>query len=522
MKLKLTTPVLLCFFASVAVTGSWHGFPLVDVFADETYFVYAPLLALKTGNLLPHHLPYGTFTYLLLLPLQALSMSVTWMVAWSRGMSLSHLLFTWPFIGSIAPRLLNAGLYLLMAAITIRDLRIGQRDERPYARMLLFIFLLNTVMLLVAHSGKMWMTSIFLVFLAGMLLPASPLLSVLASSLAFANFPIMGVFWIVSIATAMRIRRRKKQSITPVLAIGIVIPMLIMAINVDGILFQIDDILTNFRGIDAQVVATHGAIGAGFSFLQLHALTLWTFLLKLAMAAPFCLLALPVFLQGRRVNDARFWYALFGAILYLLSLALLFNPAPDDGGSIRYLSSVIITLLLVATSFEPKRSRLHAIILSALSILSLYTGIVFLLNLALPTTYNRAQTVIRQMAQDPGAVVLSTVREISFPYTVEAVRLTQKWLPGSCSLRCMFALNFPRDAASSPTYLLVHDPGIRSTIITDVGVANVIEVTEDPIDRIHVTVENGAGEVFRPAAWWSLGFGGRIRIKKGGVTLSIP
>lgn len=503
--------MLLAFFLSVAIIGIWHGFPLTDIFADETYFAYAPLLALKTGNLLPEHLPYGTFTYLLLLPLQAIAMGITWVIAWSRGMSLEQLLFAWPFLAYLAPRLLNAALYVCIAVITMRAFGIEKKEEKPYARPLLLIMLLNTTLLLVAHSGKMWMTSIVLVFLAGMALPASPLLSVLLSSLAFGNFPIMGVFWMASIATAIGIRRKKKQSVAPVLAIAVAVPLLIMAINVDGVLFQIDDILTNFTGIHSDAVAVEGVSAAVLSFLSLHTLTLWTFLLKLAVVAPFCVLALLILLRRKRTNNARFRYACIGATLYLLGLAFLFNPAPDDGGSVRYLSPFIIALLLIATSVELKKSRVHTIILSTLAILSLYTGIVFLINMALPTTYNRAQATIRQMATTD-TVVLSTVREISFPYTRRATRLTQQWLPGSCSKRCQFALEGGKNSARSPTYLLVHDPVIHSKIIENVGAKNVIEVSEDPIDRLHVTVENGAGEYLRPAAWWPFGFGTRVHI----------
>lgn len=510
---RCTYNIILAFFVCIAIVGSWHGFPMIDSFSDESYFVKAPLLALQSGNFLPHGVPYGTLTYFLLLPIHTFVVTIVWLMTLMTGETLEHFLFMRPFVGYIAPRLLNIVLYIASAIIVLNTYKKTKTKRAEYGQFFALIFMLSTPLLLIFHSGKMWGTSNFLILASGLALPSYPLYSVLLASLSFGNFPIMGIMWLASIICACRICRSSKKDLAKIILVGVFVPTAIMALNSRAIVLQCMDIAQNFIGANLN----HDFDGKSATYISVILKTLTrggiSILHKTWITSAFAILALTALLGARLKHRLRCFYAIMGIGIYTCALTLIITPGYNMGSGFRYISPIIILLVVCISSFEVPVSRTRTVILSGLTILSVISGIIFTINLALPTTYNRARHEMITLSASQHAIFLSTVVAMNFPYTVEAAQLTKKWMPQRCSTQCAYALKHPEQSPKFPTYILINDATIHDRMVATLTSRHIIDINEEASNSLYVGIESGAGNIFTQSAWNIVGFGRRIHWK---------
>ncbi len=510
MKRVSLAAAVLCLFAVLGVTGLWHGFPLMDVFADEMYYAYGPLYALQSLWPLPHNVPYGTVTFYFTLPLQMAMLGLAWLYGLQSGEQLIDVIMRYPFLAYVAPRVLSLTLFLLMVAAALRYAR-----SAAYGTELVLIGFSNLVLITFMHSGKMWMTCAFFLLLAVTHLERRPVRAVAYAGIAFANFPVMGIFWLQALITGLYRQRHDRWTIRALLAVGLLFPAGIMLLNAESIAGQVREIFTVY--VYSQVEKAAPKSGGAGTVAWLYATTLWAYLQKILLtSAPTLGVGVLAMLARARVRDrAAFWFSITGCGLYVLAVSGMFYSA-DILGYLRYLIPVHILAAALFLSLEFPGTAWLTAGLRAIAAVSVYAALVASVSLALPTTYNRALTELRERYSHPQFIVLSRVSQISLPFSTYSARLTQALSPDSCSHRCQYALrrNVQTDFQGTYFFLMSEEAEKRVTEVAVASGLTIVDVRPDPADAKAVQAEYGMGSYIQREAWIPSRLGQRVLLEE--------
>ena len=361
--------------------GLWHAFPNMDVVSDESGpYVWNVLDAFKAGTVVPHM----DYSY-------TISFYINYII-----MGLVGLLFFGGDIASLASYVGYRDTYLLLLPrlatvivtilLLVLFLRLVQRQTKSLASRLSLVVLVFTdiIFVVIAHTGKMWLFSLFLFFasfyflteafrryqeLAKLSWYRSPILhSIIFAFLAFANFP----FNIIALLNVVYIYYFFYHQLQP-------LRKLINLATLAGLAIFVLTFLLNRHGWSAQNSLT--PTGS----LEL----LPTFIFRYLIEGSYSLMPLllvSLFLNTRRIVEKRlFWITSSYLLSYLLLLAFRATwIGPEASSYWRYLlypTFFVGTMLL----FTEVRSR-YVLYLCVLVSLVFFVKTIYLL--AVPTTYN--------------------------------------------------------------------------------------------------------------------------------------
>lgn len=496
----MTRHILLIFFIAIGIAGLWHGFPLIDIYADEMYFVYGPLASFHARSFLPIGVPYGTVTFYADMLLQG--MFLTGLFAYSSFdlTAMTTLVMTHPFLVYIPPRVLNLVFFLAIVWLTMRRLRIGQKNAAPYAIPLTLILCGNLVLLTFMHSGKMWITCILLLFLAGHFLSSKRYRSMFAAALAFANLPLMGIFWLITMTFHVLSGPGRRMRWLLLIACGV--PLLLFSLNTKEIFAQVQSVLFGY------IAPSTTSIG---ETAFLYGKTLGAYVMKILLTSPFVVILGLLALRTRaRVTDPLlFRFSMLSIGAYLAVISVMFWSA-DLPSFFRYLLPFQILFLLLFTALEFPVTKLNTIGIRTMGILSAHLAIISTITLMLPTTEVQAYRTILRDWNTPNTIILSNVRGLSFPTSSRAAELIEQEVPGRCGYRCKYALTHSIETA----FL-----GVEIPVKTDAEELKEIATRmaqEQPSARLVLviqreedfrSVERGIGNYFIPEAWWPMTLG---------------
>jgi hypothetical protein len=517
MRLSFPTAATIV-LAALGLIGIWHAFPLIDVFDDEMYFAYGPLRAFQSLWPFPQNVPYGTVTFYLVLPLQAAMLALTLAYALVTRQSLEVLVMQNPHLAYIAPRALSVMLFVAFAWCTFDYLR--RHHASAATRWIVFFLFGNLVLLTFVHSGKQWIASIVLLGFAGLTLTRSPRWSMAFAGLAFANFPMMGLFWLQTLVfQAVRLRKTHRQ-LWPLLAIALLVPAVVMALNYQSIVEQVVSIARDFVG--GEIAKADAGTGGVATAVRLYLSTFGAYLVKLLYTMPITIaFAAVAFLERAHIRDrALFLFACIGAALYLLAVSAMFHSAflPFF---LRYLLPFPILAILAFSSLDVPWTRLTRGSVWVLGTVASYLAVVLCITLALPTTYNTAVREIGSRYNDDRFLILSKVSQISLPYNFASAEFTLRHTPDVCSNRCRHALDSPSVTAFRGIYAFV--PSLQKELemrraATASGLTIVtVERTGDMLK--YVSAESALGFHVIPRAWIPGPLGHEIVIREEGQFL---
>lgn len=503
--------LLFSFFLAIGIIGLGHGFPLIDLFADEMYFVHGPLAAIQQRSILPIGVPYGTITYYADLVLQGIFLFGLWIFSGFDVSAAIAQIMAHPFLVYIPPRVLNLILFLTMLRMTMQWMRMGTTEEAPYAVPLILILFGNLTLLTFSHSGKMWITCIFLLFLTGYFLARhAPKRSMFAASLAFANLPLMGIFWVITFVVHVISSQKTWRQRGWLAAIGISVPVAIFLLNAREISAQIHSIIFSYLA--------PGATGIGAVSI-LYGKTFLAYLIKLLITAPLTIV-LGVLAFGTRATVVKKPLRIFGIlcfVAYLLTISIM-SWSGETLSYLRYLLPFHVIFILFFLSVRFPQRPLNTLFLQTMGMLSVYLMIVSTITLILPTTYRQTQKKILTEYNTTNIIVLSNVPDIAFPISSATALLMEKYTPGRCGGRCRYALKHPITTSFAGTYLLTKTDhaGLQELgerLLQERPDARIILVSADPSKK-YLSVENGIGSYFLETTWFPDTLGKEITLEE--------
>ena len=517
--MKLVPPphrLLLAATALVSVTGIFHALPLVNVVADEMYYVGGVFRALAAGSPLPlpGDVPYGTLTFFLNYALQLPFLAALLILGGLDLSSLRELLSMHPEIAYVVPRLASALVAVLFALFYERFLReegIGMLS-RLAAFAVLFLSLLP---LAIFHTGKMWVFSFSLA--AAALLYAyralrlrhdtgnprmrrALLLSLPLASLAAANFLFAGIALLIGPVLFYVFRNSRAARTALVRSSGIAAALFLLALVLNGenMLSLVGLVFTSYHPLDADAAVFQ--IGF-FHSLGLHAY-------QLLAAFPLALAALLVGFRRKLIgNRLLLTVALGASALYLFALSFLATWYDDPALYFRYSFpfAFLLSMTVAALSWERMRGALAAFLAA-----HVVTGGFLLLLLATPTTYNAAREYLLGIPSDGTTLLYEDVVEVDLPLdSGSAVLLKDEF----CGSRCAYArehLYAPggpvsiSEQSTSDVPLSGFDRFLvlrGSSVVPVCAGETVATFRSGGPDSALFTVERGIGSYFRPEFW---------------------
>ncbi len=436
---RFVTPerLMLAFFVGGSFIGIWHALPMLTVIADEQYYVGGVLRALEAGTVLPPlgDVPYGTLTfylnYIIQVPLLLL------LFAWKgfHILALKEFLIFHPEVSYIVPRLLSAVLASITAVAYDRFLRAEgvPLPHRFAALAALFFTILPAV---VFHTGKMWVLSTVLVFASFLFLyralqlrgtdphkaAQSGFWSICVDFLAFANFPLAGVFLVSNIlvlAYVFRMDRKRMYTLGRGVLVGGGVLLAVLIINHQNIYYQVADIFTNYHPLVTGEDLVTPPLSASFFF---H-------IKQVAVAFPALLMLLLFAISVRAIqNKLLFWLSACYASLYVVTLVFLVTWYSSVGELLRYVFPLgfFFSTMIAALEYKKMRGALWAF--CAVQV-PLYLYVLYLLSV--PTTFNLASNYIFEHYRGERVLIYNDVVELTLPQNKQSALLMEDKFCGS-------------------------------------------------------------------------------------------
>jgi len=508
--------LLVLWVLLVAFLGLWHAFPLRHIFYDEISFASGVLQAFETRSFLPRGaVPYGTLTFYLLMPVHAIQLAILWVLNGFSVDQVKELVMHNLWIAFIPPRVFNAVLYCCVCLIVWQFLKQIWFNQRSQAEKIALFLLLtgNTTLVLYSHSGKMWITSIFFVLLAGIFIPKRPTLAVTMSALAFANFPIMGFFWVLTVAVLFLGGQVCWRQVLQWGAITTLSLAVVFLINYEGILFNFSDIFAG-QIPGALDKSSQNQSALFFDFLNKYGHTFVSTIIKVfKIYLPFLIVISVILLSKPKIHiPLRFWWSVFGIIGYILTISLMvFSAEPDR--NFRYLLPLPLLFIPLITSLEWKQSsHLKAVVLGGGAV-SAYTTIILLITLMRTTTYEQTIDHVRNIYNTKQTLIVSTVLEVNAELNRQSAEMLKKYYPVLCHPLCERFLSEEDTYPGAFAGAWITKPPHFADPLTDWPPAGYHLVFISEASTPYIDVERGLGSYLHPSAWWPHQLGKQIIVK---------
>lgn len=506
-----------------SVVGVWFALPMLNVVNDEMYFVGGVLRAMQHHTLIPllHDVPYGTLTFYLNYVFQIPFLLI--LLALNAG----HLsgvfteLILHPEYGYLVARLVSAGIAIGFAFWFERFLRDEGVPALQRAAVLSVPFM-TILPVAVLHTGKMWVLSSVLVMMSLCLLYRSirgyqagdasnslhaARLSIMLSALAFANFPLAGIF-LVSAPILLFAFRKDTTAMRSVLVStgwGAVLVAIVTALNVRNILFQITDVFTHYHPIG--VVATGQAGGtqvSTFFSLMLHTK-------EVVFLFPLVLLLIAFASMRSAVQNRLLFFLSAGyAVLYFCVVVVLVTWAADTAGYLRYLFPLAFFFSGMVAALDYQKLRSIFLFFCIVQI-AIYGYVLYLLGV--PTTFNVAATYVAQAYhREDRTLIYNNLGDLDLPRNTRSAFLTQEKF---CASKCQYFRTASTTGAFLPAVVgeqsdwsRVRPKDFSSFVwIDDHMLSNGCAGTPATVfasgatDEQFVSVEHNLGNYFAPRFW---------------------
>ncbi len=443
-KLNFERTVILVLAVSFFV-GLWHAFPMLNVVADEMYFVGGVLRAMENHSLLPAagDVPYGTLTYFLnyfliggqlaiLLPFFSFSLS-----------ALEDYLVQAPETVYIVPRLASALLALVYLYFISKILRQEVSESGSRAVLLLLLFG-NMLTVLILHTGKMWVLSTLLVVISFYFLyqalsrlnkdsfqiSKNIFWSIIFGFLAAANFPLNAIF-LVNLAVIAWVWRKDTKVLKSALKyslIGLALLVIISWLNFSGISGQIASIFSQYRPLD-EIGAERGLVFKSFSL----------YFQRLFAFYPLLLAVLLFSLKDGVKNKKLFGLAALYFCVYFATIGFLATWSADNLYSyFRYCYPLGFFLFFIVISFKIRFRKIFYLFGFIAVIYFLLT--LYLLSAA--TSYNLARDWTVANLNYRRNIIINQVNYLYLPKNKKSYQLTKdKFCASKCQKVIASGLN---------------------------------------------------------------------------------
>ncbi|KND50754.1 MAG: hypothetical protein ABA06_04690 [Parcubacteria bacterium C7867-001] len=510
----------------ISCIGWWHAFPLVNVIADEQYYVGGSLRALEAKSLVPlmGDVPYGTVTFYLTYALMLPFLAVMFLVSHGSVDMLRQTLVLAPELAYLVPRVVSVVIAVAFAWFLNRFLKEERVSLTARLASLSTLFM-TALPLVIFHTGKMWVLSFVAVAVAILyayrsirkaregddagacraLYPCGA-----AAAIASGNFLFAGIAYLcvpILIAYLPRTRTYLRAGVRALL-LSVALLAVVFLLNGENIVSLVALVFSDY----------HPLVGATkLSFLEsfnLHAV-------QAVSAYPLALALIAIALFRRNLEHTLlFIVSILFAGAYLVVLSFLATWYADPGLYLRYMFPFGFFLALAVAAFSFERLHLPAFAFIGMQcVVCAYT----LMLLSVPTTYNLARTYVINEYRSEQALVYEDVVELDLPMNSETARTTQEQFCGSkCAyLRTHELSTFTpvteswqstpdaiAPSAYAHRYVIIDTPSLacgESPIASFVGGGR---------DDHPVTIERNLGSYFAPDFWRLMRLGQNLYLYK--------
>jgi hypothetical protein len=427
--------MLLGFFVA-AFVGIWYALPMVNVVADEMYYVGGVFRALAAHSLipLPGDVPYGTLTFYLNYIAEIPFIAVLFVV---HGFSISKLmafLVLHPESAYIVTRFVSA----VLACIAIYFYNRFLRNEGVPLLQRFAALLVPTATILpevMLHTGKMWVLSMILVMSSMLLLYKALELhktnpqqgaragfwSIFMAWAAFANFPLPVIFLfnIPLLAYYYRSDMQALKKLAKATIAGAVLFLAVLAINYKSIFAQIADVFTHYHPLVATASVPH------ISFLTSVALHTTQLFICFPLAI---LLLLWATARNAVKNHLLYWLSAVYALVYLALVIVVATWYTDAHQYLRYFFPFGFFFSAMVASLEISRLRK---MLWTFCVIQVAIGIYILYFLSIPSTLNLARNFVDAHFSSTPMEIINSVSDLDLQENASSSLITQDTFCGS-------------------------------------------------------------------------------------------
>ncbi len=416
--------------------GTWHAFPMLNVVADEMYYVGGVLRAMESHTILPlaNDVPYGTLTYFLNYGMSVLTITL---LSPFFGFSISAIklfLIQSPSIMYFSLRILSAMLAIVMLFVIDKLLKKEIADFKVRLFLLSLLFG-NIIVSVILHTGKMWVLSTLLVILSFYylndaikslkdnktdLISKKIFLSIFFAFLAVTNFPL-NFYCFIAIPILFFYFRHDKSLVKKIILyslIGGLVYVAVTLLNFEGIKNQIISIFTGYRPL---VGDTQNNLSFFGSFK--------IYILKTLILFPLLILTLVISLKDRIRNKSLFVISVLYFTAYFLLIVWVANWTSDLRGSLRYLFPLPFFLIFIIASFNIRFKKIFFVIGSVSLVFHIFT----IYYLSVPTTYNRAYVWVNEKLADKNITIINEIPELQLQKNRESSLQTSDMY---CASKC--------------------------------------------------------------------------------------
>ncbi|MEN9614149.1 MAG: hypothetical protein RLZZ347_456 [Candidatus Parcubacteria bacterium] len=388
--------------------GIWHGFPSVTTIADEMFFVGGVLRAIEHHTLLPASgdVPYGTVTYLLsyLFSIPVLAGLFLWCGLSVAKMKLLLLTSPWIMYGAI--RCMSASIGVFLVWFLNRFLRpiVAEVEVRMALLVLLFC---TQIVNFIFHTGKVWVVSTTLLVLSFVYVYRAltakqeynnadarkySYLAIIVSFVAFANLPIMGFALMSAPILCWNFWKNKelRLAVCTSTVVGALVFGLITALNIGGILAQVESIFGGYLQADSVVSVGRSLLLNGEKMVLLFPLILITLLLHIRT----------------KITDRRlFFLSALYLVLYIVTISAIARWSTTVYSYYRYLTPVGFFLVLLLASLRLTKKKMLCVV----AVGSFLVSVMMLYRLSIPDMYQQARTWITAEINRSDVVLVNNV-----------------------------------------------------------------------------------------------------------------
>ncbi|MFZ2500422.1 MAG: hypothetical protein WAW90_00330 [Minisyncoccia bacterium] len=441
-----------------SVMGTWYAFPMLNVVSDEMYFVGGVLRAMQNHTLIPllYDVPYGTLTFYLNYIWQIPFLLILLALNSGHVSGVYTQLIVHPEYGYLVTRLVSAGIAIGFAFWFERFLR---REGIPMVQRfaVLSVPFMTIMPATILHTGKVWVLSSILVMMSLCLLYRSirrnrkedqraslrdARMSIVLAALAFANFPLAGIF-LITLPILLIVFRKDTAGIVQVLVgtvWGVVLVALVAALNFKNIIFQITDVFTHYHPVGVAAAQSVGMHISTFFSLILH-------VKQVAFLFPLTLILIVYALMRNAVQNRLLFFLSAGyAILYFSVIVVLVTWSSDSAGYLRYLFPLAFFFSGMVASLDFK--KLHWVLYIFCTVQVVVYGYTLYL-LSAPTTFNVAAAYVTQTYHDEDRMLIyNNLGDLDLPRNTRSAFLTQEKF---CASKCQYYRSATTTNTFSPT-----------------------------------------------------------------------
>ena len=437
------TKIVLVYLGLSFFIGLWHGFPLLNIYADEMLYVGGALRAIEHHTIIPAFgdVPYGTITYFLNYILSGVFLLALLPFFKFSLFNLKIFLIQSAWVMYLPLRFLSFLVSLVCLYFFYQLLKKTVNDLKTRL-FLLILFFSNIITIVVLHSGKMWVLSTMLLFASFYFLYSAMVknterptreifLSVLFAFLAFANFQI-NFFALINIPILLYYFRKNHWLIKRIAlfaVIGLVIFAVVIGLNIANFKWLIYKILFQDPNHSLNNLTNSNNLSSVWnSFLSNIS--------KIVFLFPLSILVLLIAVaKNKTKNKNLFVLSVIYFLAYFVLLPVVASWTADVDLYLRYLFPIGFFLVPMIASFDLKFKKVFYYI----GAVAIFCQVLTLYYLAIPTTYNQAYNWIVANFKYKDVLIYNEIVELQLPQNKQSALAEE---PQFCGSKCQNIIKY--------------------------------------------------------------------------------